>query len=393
MLCMHCNLEFNQVNIKSHVNVCKVLHDNKRAIVEDYLIGTTIKDLATKFNSSKNTISRFLKSHNALRSVSDAAKLFHKLNPKIRKHTPESKEKIRAARLRYMKENPNNTAWRKRNEPSYPEKIFINLCVDMGLPNLYDIEREYPVYPFYVDFAFINAKVAFEIDGSHHWLKDDVIANDKRKESLLQSLGWRIMRIPEFKLKRDIEQVINDVQLMLLDTSITDKRYENDILHHRQIKDRRVLDKKAAIEAKRNRYELDVIIPRKNDFDAIYPKHGWGVILGTKWNLTPQAASRFCKKHFIQSPKLVITSIELQSYLDAGLSLTKIAKIKGVHNSTISSYCKKYNITIPEPVYKINWSNIELINMMKSKSISQIAKELGVTPACVRRRAIKEGVL
>ena len=45
-----------------------------------------------------------------------------------------------------------------------------------------------------VDFAFIDKKVALEIDGRTH---DDVeiINKDKRKDNFLKSKGWQVYRI------------------------------------------------------------------------------------------------------------------------------------------------------------------------------------------------------
>ena len=111
-----------------------------------------------------------------MRSLSEAIFIAHKNKPDKFKHTEKSKQKIREARLKYMKEHPENTAWRKRNLPSYPEECFIKFLSEKGYDKKFLIEREHPVFPFFIDFAFIDLKIAVEIDGSQH------ILDEKRRD-------------------------------------------------------------------------------------------------------------------------------------------------------------------------------------------------------------------
>ena len=120
------------------------------------------------------------------------------------------KQVQRAKRLKFMKENPHKTAWRQANM-SYPEKVFRDQLVENGLDKKYEIIREYCVFPFYIDFAFINEKVAVEIDGSQHTL-NDVKEKDKRKDKKLLSEGWRVFRITSKQVKTSIEDVLTEVE-------------------------------------------------------------------------------------------------------------------------------------------------------------------------------------
>ena len=70
-----------------------------------------------------------------------------------------------------MKNNPEKTAWRLSNV-SYPEKLFIEYIESNGLDKKYSIIREYSVFPYFIDFAFVNQMVAIEIDGSQHLLPE-----------------------------------------------------------------------------------------------------------------------------------------------------------------------------------------------------------------------------
>lgn len=98
----------------------------------------------------------------------------------------------RKKRIRWLKDNPEKTAWRLSNL-SYPEKIFKEKCEELKLNEKYLIIRERSVFPYYIDFAFENEKIAVEIDGSQHELESRK-QSDIKKEDLLISQGWRVIR-------------------------------------------------------------------------------------------------------------------------------------------------------------------------------------------------------
>lgn len=102
------------------------------------------------------------------------------------------KNNQRNAMLSYMKANPDKTAWRLSNL-SYPEKIFKNKCEELKLSEKYLIIRERSFFPYFIDFAFENEKVAVEIDGSQHNLKERV-ESDLKKDASLVNAGWRVIR-------------------------------------------------------------------------------------------------------------------------------------------------------------------------------------------------------
>lgn len=103
------------------------------------------------------------------------------------------KKTQRDKRLEFMKNNPDQTAWRKKNL-SYPEKVFIGLLKMNNLHKQYSIERERPVFPYFIDFAFENVMVAVEVDGSQHELPDRK-KRDHQKDETLKNNGWRVFRI------------------------------------------------------------------------------------------------------------------------------------------------------------------------------------------------------
>ena len=71
---------------------------------------------------------------------------------------------------------------------SYPEQQFIKFLEEKGYSEKFLIEREKSVYPYFIDFAFIDLKIAIEIDGSQH-LEEDRKRRDDEKDKLLQSQG------------------------------------------------------------------------------------------------------------------------------------------------------------------------------------------------------------
>ena len=189
--------------------------ETKKVINEDYENGLSIGEICKKYNmSSKSYISNYVLSGKT-RSVSEAGKLAHKKYTESFRHTEETKKKMREKRLAWMKANPEKTAWRLKNM-SYPEKCFQKILEDNGLDKKYLIYREYSAFPYFIDFAFINEKLAVEIDGSQH-LEEERKKRDEEKDKLLMSKGWRILRITALDVVRDGAKALNCLLEMLGD--------------------------------------------------------------------------------------------------------------------------------------------------------------------------------
>lgn len=179
-----------------------IFNDNDKInIINDYVEnGLSIKEICIKYNiKSKTYLINLLGSN--IRNMSDANKLAHKKYKENFFHTDETKEKIRQKRLSFMKEHPEKTAWRMGNF-SYVEKIFYNFLVENGYDKKYLIIREYSVFPYFIDFAFVDLKIAIEIDGSQH-LEKERHERDVLKDKLLQENGWKIIRFSENIVKTD----------------------------------------------------------------------------------------------------------------------------------------------------------------------------------------------
>ena len=213
--CKICNCNFNNLGgLNQHIKKCEKLSIIKDEIIRLYVNESySVRDLRRKFGVQSEDIKIIL--GDKVRSLSDANKLAHKKYPNNFKHTEESKKKMREKRLEFMKNNPDKTAWRLSNV-SYPEKLFVEYIENNGLDKKYSIIREYSVFPYFIDFAFVNQMVAVEVDGSQHLLPERKESDDK-KDKLLNNLGWSIVRISEKEIKTNIDDVFKQILTILGD--------------------------------------------------------------------------------------------------------------------------------------------------------------------------------
>jgi very-short-patch-repair endonuclease len=362
-----------------HVIKCKKIMASTNDIIVDYNEGKSQRYIKNKYHIQSSDIKSLLQEHNiTIRDSSMAGKLAHQKYPNSYKHSDESKQNLREKRIAWMKANPEKTAWRTRNTPSYPEKLFMQLCKDNSLYDTYDIVREYSVGLFYIDFAFVNAKVAVEIDGSQHWLDSDRIERDIRKE---------------FKLKQSYQEIVGDIISFLYDVNLAKKKYGDDIIEYEVIRKGKLNAKETERRLKAKKVEA-VVKLRRQDFDEVYPSVGWSVALGNKWGIKSQKAAEYCRKHFdIGTEHVRITKEQIEDCLSLKMSLRAIGRKYDIHADTVGDYCRKYGIEIPSPVYKVDWDSIDLESVLEDHSLSEIARQLEVTPAAVRRRAKKLGLM
>lgn len=179
--------------------------EKKDEIIWDYVENKlSLNELMVKYNiKSRSYICKLLQGK--IRSTSEANKLAHQKYPDKFKHSEESKEKIRQTRLEYLKEHPENTAWRKSSE-SYPEKMFKKYLKEREYDKKYLIIQEYSVFPYFIDFAFVDIKLAVEIDGSQHLIPERM-EKDKLKDQLLIDNGWKVVRFTENLVKTDWNKI------------------------------------------------------------------------------------------------------------------------------------------------------------------------------------------
>ena len=269
-------------------------YDNlKEDIIVDYYENNlTIEEIYKKYNiKSRAYVYTFLKER---RDYSERSKLAHQQHPDSFKHSEETKEKIRRKRLQYMKDHPEDTAWRKKNSPSYPEQVFIKFLKEKEYDKHYYIERECPVFPYYIDFAFVNEKVAVEIDGSQH-LDEERSKKDKEKDELLKSQGWCIIRISEDVVKTDWDIIDAKLKSVLKDKVIM---YEQiGILKHTKLpskveRDEYGRSKKITTNSIKNR---KVERPDKEELYKLLIEEKNFTRIANRFNVSSNAIKKWCK--------------------------------------------------------------------------------------------------
>lgn len=111
-------------------------------------------------------------------------------------HTEETKKKIsqsmKLAHSKGIAHNIGQSRW--NNEPSYPEKWFMEVISNEFEDKNYI--REYSFSKYSLDFAWIDKKLCIEIDGEQHQRFEEYIERDRFKDILLEKEGWKVLRMP-----------------------------------------------------------------------------------------------------------------------------------------------------------------------------------------------------
>lgn len=104
------------------------------------------------------------------------------------------RQKISESMKKFYKEHPELIPYKLHHssKESYPEKYFNNLFHNEGIVGF---EREKYVLGYFLDFAFVDKKIDFEVDGSQHWLDKRIIEHDKKRTDDLLKNGWSVIRI------------------------------------------------------------------------------------------------------------------------------------------------------------------------------------------------------
>jgi very-short-patch-repair endonuclease len=213
MICKKCELSFGNVgSLRGHEKSCVLTKEIINSIITEYRLGSNFTEIYTKYGlRSKHILNRILNNAGIKRSFSEAVKLGRTKFKFF--HSEETKQKIRDRRLKFMKENPEKTAWRQSNI-SYPEKIFLSKIIDIGWDKKYLIVRERSFFPYFIDFSFELNKIAVEIDGSQH-SNLDRIESDKKKDDLLISNGWVVLRFSASKIQFEMDDCIEILRSFL----------------------------------------------------------------------------------------------------------------------------------------------------------------------------------
>lgn len=106
----------------------------------------------------------------------------------------EHRAKTSASMKKFYKEHPELVPYKLHHssKESYPERYFNDL---FAKENIVGFERDYYVDGYYLDYAFVDKKIDFEVDGSQHYVDPKIVEHDKVRTQQLESLGWKTFRI------------------------------------------------------------------------------------------------------------------------------------------------------------------------------------------------------
>ena len=184
-----------------------------------------------------------------------------------------------------------------RNCKSYIEKLFENIIKEEQLDKKYDIINEYYIYPYSIDFAFENIKVAIELDGEFHLQRID---NDIKKDKLLLSMGWRILRIGSRDIKEDYKNIKNIVINFLNDSKQLYNKQYDEMLSYKKYKEEKkkkyIQQIKQQKQQKLNKQKT-LLMKLLNDY-----KNEYGIIrnIADGMNLSPAHVRRLSNKFDIE---------------------------------------------------------------------------------------------
>ncbi len=120
-----------------------------------------------------------------------------KIGKPRQKHTEETKKNISDKRKAYLATSRDKCSWsRYNNKESVPEKKFREFAERSNLKlKQYYIPPESDRF-FEIDFANIENKIAFEINGNQHYNKDGLLKPYyKQRQDYFINLGWRVVEI------------------------------------------------------------------------------------------------------------------------------------------------------------------------------------------------------
>ena len=75
----------------------------------------------------------------------------------------------------------------------------------------FKFRRQYPIGPYFADFACLSARLVVEVDGALH----EDPEKDRRKTEYLESQGFRVLRVPASETDQNLDDVMESIWLKL----------------------------------------------------------------------------------------------------------------------------------------------------------------------------------
>ena len=119
-----------------------------------------------------------------------------------------SKAGIDMADPAYYHELKNRAAHMRANPTEAEELLWNALCAQQIE---YKIRRQHIVSQYILDFAYLDNRLAIELDGGCHNEKDQQYDDAVRTKNLEQ-LGWRVLRFTNSEVFHDLESVLSQIK-------------------------------------------------------------------------------------------------------------------------------------------------------------------------------------
>lgn len=161
-------------------------------VQQEYDSGKTLRELGVSLRSIQLAQRRGDFEARDIKSALDIARKKGRLE---RKHTTETKGKLRDHMLRRLADGTYPTLGRnfRGRKQSYPEQWWESVIQDRLAD--YEVEKEYRFGIYSLDFAWPQLKKCLEVDGGQHE-EPNQKASDERKDEYIESMGWQVIRIP-----------------------------------------------------------------------------------------------------------------------------------------------------------------------------------------------------
>ena len=218
---------------------------------------------------------------------------------KVKKLTEQHKEKIRKSRVLFLskEENRKKTAWFKKANSimTYGENFLHELFEKNEIYKKYDVVREYSHYPYFIDFAFVNEKVAIEFDGSCHFSNGlERVEHDIARDEALNNAGWRVFRVAYYELEEfkieTLTSFIGDPDQKKLKCQL--EKYEEIIKRKNK-----VLTDKAFLKRAEKKEKCENITIKLLSSNIDFSKFGWVNLAASVIGCKSQKVSKWMKKH------------------------------------------------------------------------------------------------
>jgi very-short-patch-repair endonuclease len=222
------------------------------------------------------------------------------IQKKYYENNEAARELHRQQRIEYLKQRTGKTAWERRaaGEMSYLEQWFYDeVVVKHNLTKKYDIVNELCVYPYFIDFAFQNIKVAVELDGKCHFIHGETRnGHDRKKDKHLISQGWKVFRIG---YNENNEETINEFLSYISKIEAGEKELPNRMFKYSEVKElkkpKRTWEEWKEIDYKR-RYELNKpLIDLVKNSNINFSKRGWRIAVSELIGKNPGKVKKWIK--------------------------------------------------------------------------------------------------